>query len=277
MIVECFGPPGAGKTTLALSLTERLQANGLNALSRLSARPGEELHGGNGRNRSPSLFAAAARRLLVPATELATAVIRSPADRAVQNTTSALTSAWADGEFFRGLRMKQYLIRLANAWTAAAKSENIWVFDQAYVQAIANIMQVRPRFSDADATTMLETIPKSDLVIRIETPIDEIQTRLTRRQRKIGRIGDFFEEYSGTVVEQAATAKRLDALLSRSGRCMLTVTSRDDEALGSSVVLAEGRIRMMLGDRVWKARSRGRVDRSLEGRLTSSPSRRLHY
>jgi hypothetical protein len=256
MIVECFGPPGAGKTTLALALTERLQANGLNALSRLSARPGEELHGGNGCHHSPSLFAAAARRLLVPATELVTAVIQSPADRAVRNTTGALTSAWADGEFFRGLRMKQYLMRLANAWTAAAKSENIWVFDQAYVQAIANIMQVRPRFSDADATAMLDTIPKSDLIIRVETPIDDIRTRLTRRQRMIGRIGELFEEYSGTVVEQAATAKRLDALLSRSGRCMLTVTSRDDKALGAGVVLAEGRIRMMLGNRVWKERNR---------------------
>jgi hypothetical protein len=256
MIVECFGPPGAGKTTLALALTERLQANGLNALSRLSARPGEELHGGNGGHHSPSVFAAAARRLLVPATELVTAVIQSPADRALRNTTSALTSAWADGEFFRGLRMKQYLIRLANAWTAAAKSENIWVFDQAYVQAIANIMQVRPRFSDADATAMLGTIPKSDLIIRVETPINDIRTRLTRRQRMIGRIGELFEEYSGTVVEQAATAKRLDALLSRSCRCMLTVTSSDDKALGAGIILAEGRIRTMLGNRVWKKRNR---------------------
>ena len=255
MIIECFGPPGVGKTTLALALTERLQGTGLNALSRLSARPGEELHGGNG-NHSPSLFAAAARRLLVPATELVTAVIRSPADRAARNTTSALTAAWADGEFLRGLRMKQYLMRLANAWTAASKSENIWVFDQAYVQAIANIMQVRPRFGDADAAAMLDTIPKSDLIIRVETPIDDIRTRLTQRQRMIGRIGDLFEEYSGTVVEQAATAKRLDALLSRSGRPMLTVMSRDDKALGAGVFLVEGRIRMMLGNRVWKERSR---------------------
>lgn len=246
MIVECFGPPGAGKTTLALGLTERLQANGLNAVSRLSARPGEGLHGGNGRNRSPSLFGAAARRLLVPAAELAAAVIQSPADRAIRNATGALTSAWAEGEFFRGFRMKQYLIRLANAWAAAATSEKIWVFDQAYIQAIANIMQVRPRFSDADATAMLDTMPKSDLIIRVETPIDDIRTRLTRRQRMIGRIGDLFEEYSGAAVEQAATAKRLDALLSRSGRHRLTVASRDDKTLGAGVVLAEGRIRMML-------------------------------
>jgi hypothetical protein len=79
----------------------------------------------------------------------------------------------------------------------------------------------------------------------------------------IGRVGELFEEYSGTVDEQAATAKRLDALLSRSGRCMLTVASRDDKALGSSVVLAEGRIRTMLGNRVWKAEP-GCVERSLE-------------
>lgn len=249
MIVECFGPPGAGKTTLALGLTERLRANGLNAVSRLSARPGEERHGGNGCNRSPSVFAAAARRLLVPAAELAAAVIQSPADRAIRNATGALTSAWAEGEVFRGLRVKQYLIRLANVWAAAANSGNIWVFDQAYVQAIANIMQVRPRFSDADAAAMLDAIPKSDLIIRVETPIDDIRARLTRRQRRIGRIGDLFEEYSGAAVEQAATAKRLDALLGRSGRSRLTVASRDGKTLGAGVVLAEGRIRMMLGQR----------------------------
>jgi hypothetical protein len=44
--------------------------------------------------------------------------------------------------------------------------------------------------------------------------------------------------------------------LSRSGRYMLTMTSRDDKALGAGVVLAEGRIRMMLGNRVWKERNR---------------------
>ena len=267
MIVEYFGPPGAGKTTSALALTARLQANGINALSRLSVRPGEEMHarGGNGSNHSRPLFAAAASRLLRPASELMAAVIQSRADPASRNTTSALTSAWADGEFFRGLRMGQYLTRLANAWRAAAKSENLWIFDQAYVQALSNIMQVRSRFSDADVMAMLDVIPKSDLIIRVETPIDDIRARLTRRQRKIGRIGDLFEEYSGTAAEQAATAKRLDTLLNRSGRCKLTVTSGDGQARGSSVVLAEGRIRMMLGDMNMEGVGTRCVEASLEG------------
>ncbi len=43
MIIELFGPPGAGKTTFARALTDRLRESGHLAELRLSYRPTERL------------------------------------------------------------------------------------------------------------------------------------------------------------------------------------------------------------------------------------------
>lgn len=233
MIIEFFGPPASGKTTFAVALTERLRSGGLQVRPRLSARPGEGILAPlqNGSRVPSSPVGATARRLLRPACELIVAAAQSPSGRVDSDCTDFFARGLARGGILRFLRMKQYMIRLADAWGQATKRSEIWIFDQAYVQVIATIMLYQPHLTDADLLAMLDIAPKSDLVVFVKAPVAEVEMRLGRRKRFIGIFGRLFEEDLGDVRRQAEAAARLNLLLTQSGRRVLTVNSSD----GSSV------------------------------------------
>lgn len=237
MIIECLGPPASGKTTLAVALAERLRQGGLDVQLRLSSRPGEGFLGRmeEGSRALLSPLGTMARRLLRPAYELTVAAVRSFADRADGHCSDALARGLARGQILRFLRMKQYLIRLENAWSQATRKEAICIFDQGYLQVIATIMLHRPDLGDAELMTLIEAAPKSDLVIFVDTPVDEIERRLGQRRRKLGRLGWLFEEELGAIRRQAEAAAHLKELLSQSGRRILAVQCAD-EALVESFV-----------------------------------------
>jgi tRNA uridine 5-carbamoylmethylation protein Kti12 len=63
MIIELFGPPGVGKTTLAFALVDRLQKRGWDVKSVFSYRPNEDPRARLKDSTRPSAMAAM-RRLL---------------------------------------------------------------------------------------------------------------------------------------------------------------------------------------------------------------------
>lgn len=245
MIVEFFGPPAAGKTTLAVALAERLNEGGFDVQLRLSSRPGEESLGrmGDGRHASRSPLGLTARRLLRPAYELTVAAMQSSTDRCDGHYSDLLARELARGQILRFLRIKQYLIRLANAWTRAMRKKEICIFDQGYIQIIATIMLYQPDLSDAELVALADMAPKSDLVIFVDTSVDEIETRLVQRRRMLGRMGWLFEDDLGAVRRRALAAAHLDALLNQSGRKVLSIRSGDDASLDRCIRCVEGAIR----------------------------------
>ncbi|WP_296712567.1 hypothetical protein [Rhodoblastus sp.] len=236
MILEFFGPPGSGKTTFAIGLANHLRASGYPVVLRLSARPGENSPAGAP---PPQPFSDAFRRLVVPACELMFNVAKKPNAGGSGRVASELTQALPQGEIFRALRMRQYLARLSNAWAQAARNRKIWIFDQAYIQAIASIAEVQPGIDDATIGGLLDVVPQSDLAIRVEAPVKDIETRISRRMELAGRVGRLFEERRSDAPEQAALAQRIDRLLSRRGRQVLALSSGDGELLDDHVRKAE--------------------------------------
>jgi thymidylate kinase len=235
VIVELFGPPGAGKTTFSHALAARLRDAGRTVDVHLSARPGEEI---------PTLMPRAdaiakrsvadpLRRLMRPLLELIAAITTDV--KARDPSTETLVSKLPRGHRVAALRMRQYLIRLSAAWREALQSERIVIFDQGYVQAISSILLTNQRMPDEDVTTMLSVVPQSDLAIRVEAPIEEIESRLKRREEAIGWLGRLFESKLGEPTDHVCATDRVQAGLKRTGRAVLNLNSADPEMLGLEI------------------------------------------
>lgn len=231
MIVEFFGPPGAGKTTCARALAARLRDGGQAVDVHLSARPGEEcaISAFNGKASTRRNLIDPLRRLGRPLAQLI--ALRIAGAQASDSSTDMLVANLPGGHQIAALRMRQYLVRLSATWRSARNSERIAIFDQGYVQAVSSILLAMERASDDDVMAMLLVTPPSDLAIRIEAPITDIEGRLRRRGQTIGRLGRFFESNLGKPTDHAHVADRLQSGLRRAGRVVLRVNSADEQPL----------------------------------------------
>ena len=219
MIIECFGPAGAGKTTFALALAARLRSEGLNVFTLLSAQPSEStfLAADNNDGKPGSLR---------PTTEfIARSTARSHSDDSEPQFLQSI----------RAFRMRRYFKRLSQAWTKAEKSNDIWIFDQAYVQAVLSILRVQPRISDDDIIALLAVVPRSDLVIFVETPVEDVKSRLKQRRRIWNVSGIIFQEPNVDIPAQAELAKRVFELLNTPDRDITSVCSASKEHLEDGV------------------------------------------
>ena len=248
MIVELFGPPGAGKTTFALALGQRMRSDGYDVRVRSSARPGEEATAGHCCVAGPTgRWFDPARRLVRPVREVIAAISGSAEDVRRRERIDALVSMIPPIGLIRSLRERQYLIRLSAAWGGAQGVGSVTVFDQGFVQWIALILLFLPEMTKDRLAAALEAAPPSDLAIRINAPVAEIDRRLAQRSRAIGKIGGLFESNLGDSVDQTHATKRLFEGLARAGRRAVDVESADPGTLETSLELACAEIRRIRG------------------------------
>ena len=136
MIIELFGPPGAGKTTFAHALAARLREHGYVAQLNLSYRPAEQSSSLEGCVRAPGRYGAVVRRLGRPLTELL-AIARHPSDFSHDIRAAAgLIKILPPHQLVFAIKLSQYILRLSHSWSHASATGHIVLFDQAFVQAI---------------------------------------------------------------------------------------------------------------------------------------------
>jgi thymidylate kinase len=236
VIVEFFGPPGAGKTTFARALAARLREAGRTVDVHLSARPGEEC----GQTRAGQNFIDPLRRLAWPLAQLI--ALRIAGAQAKDSSADVLVANLPSNHRFAALRMRQYLVRLSAAWGGARHGERITIFDQGYVQAVSSVLLAMNRPCDNDVLTMLLAAPRSDLAIKIEAPIADIEARLRRREQTLGRVGRLFEANLGEPSDHANAADRLQSGLRRAGRAFLSINSTDGLPIAAELERAQREI-----------------------------------
>ena len=190
MIVELFGPPGAGKTTFARTLAARLRERGRAVDLILSHRPAElsphEIRSGS--VPSTQQIASTIRRLIRPFAEIV-ALARHPLTIPQDvGTAFTLIKILPPTSTFWSLRIAQYVSRLSRAWFQAPDGGHIVLFDQAFVQAVCSLALLCGDVDERLISDALDAIPKSDLLVHVHAPTEILETRLLDRERLGGRI-----------------------------------------------------------------------------------------
>jgi RecA/RadA recombinase len=240
MIIELFGPPGAGKTTFARALTARLRERGHLAELKLSSRPTE---------RQPVLDlcgAAAGRyqnvvinRLSRPLGEMLMIARHPFANSRDVKTAVRLIRLLPPTSIFASIKNGQYISRLSHAWYEKSDAAHIVLFDQGFVQAVCSLALLTGAANDMAIANALDYAPISDLLIRLGAPLELLRTRLHDRRRLQSTIEHLFEPDLKTSLASISMIDRLHDLLLQRGRSVLSASSLDQRSLGESVNMIE--------------------------------------
>ena len=235
MIIEIFGPPCVGKTTLAHALTARLREQGLKVELALSYRPSELSPGAMANSPDRRPLADAARRLTRPVVEmLATGGdLFGKSPEAVTATT--LLALLPPRNILWSARLRQYIWRRAHLWNASQQPAGIAIFDQAFIQVVYSLAVLGAPVNERQIAQALDAVPMPDLLVRLEAPFDLVKSRLIERRRRQGTIERLLEVDLQTTLESLGVIDRLHELLHERGQSVICVDSADPHSLDGAV------------------------------------------
>lgn len=242
MIIELFGPPASGKTTLARALAVRLRTKGYMAVLRLSYRPMERTALCSCGISLGRYHSSVIDRLTRPIAEMF-AIARHPlANSRDLATARKLIKLLPPASIFSSIKNSQYLSRLSHSWYETSRLSQVALFDQGFVQAVCSLALVAEISDESAIMNALDYVPKSDLLVRLDTPLELLEDRLNSRRGHQGTIERLFEHDLKTNLASVEMINRLHALLVRQGRSVMCVSSRDQRSFNESLHLLERKV-----------------------------------
>jgi thymidylate kinase len=231
MIVELFGPPAAGKTTLADALVIALRKNGCDVQHIASSRPAEiRLNKNECTNtvrRRPFPLAAPLSR----AVKLASAVPTMLPGARNDDTGALLMELLPSRGLFRWVRNRRYLSLLRQSWNMVSASKGVAILDQGYISALCSLA-LRTRSPDARSLARgLELVPRPNLLICLDAPREVLRARLFERLRRQGAVERMFELDLDTNLKQAEIVRRVAGMLRDQDWPMIDVSCLDQRQL----------------------------------------------
>lgn len=214
VIIELFGPPAAGKTTLARTLAAHLRRNGRPAQVILSFRPAEANEPPEGApTATPPL--AAMRRVARPALELLAGLGHLSRGSARSRIAAELLEVLPPATAVSSLRLRQYLTRLESSWRLAEQAQTTVIFDQGFVQGICSLVQCTRAASASAIEKAVALMPKADQWISIQAPRQLLQARLEARRNSQSWIERRFELDTQTSLGSIEILQMLESILQR--------------------------------------------------------------
>lgn len=235
MIIEAFGPSGAGKTTFCRALAQRLRDRG-HTVELEFTLPRRETGWLNSGGLVPALLRVA------QATMLTLAVLCRPIKNArplrlalgLLRLMPPRNPVWL-------IRLAQYIIRLSCVWKDSHRLDRIVVFDQGFVQAVCTLAL----FSGADEATIAEAVSMldwSDLLIRFDAPVELLEQRLHQRKRQTSFAERWFEPDVSTYLEAKPIVDHVSTLLARTDQTVVCVNSSDPRLVSNALDIIEAEV-----------------------------------
>jgi thymidylate kinase len=258
MIIEIFGPPGAGKTTFAHALSKRLRESGYVVELTLSYRPAEHWSPPNLCPRAPSehRVAAVPRRLSRPLLEMLAIARRPFALSHNIGAAAGLLKILPPRNMAAAIRLSQYILRLSHSWYRASAARHIVLFDQAFVQLICSLALLGRAADESLVAHALDSAPRSDLLIRLDAPLDILTARLKDRVWRQSAMERLFELDLNTNLKSIRIIDQLSRLLLKRDHSMVCASSLDQQSLSASLEAVDEAL-LAKFSAAWAATARG--------------------
>jgi thymidylate kinase len=235
MIIELFGPPAAGKTTLAYALATALEKNGFDVQLIVSSRPAER---GSIRLESTRALSWCRTALAAPLSRAAKLVSAAPvllAGARSDELTASLMDLLPPRTLLWSVRYRRFLTLLSRSWKMASTSDRIVIFDQGFLTALCSMALLARSVDRSVIVRGLALIPRPDLLVRLDAPLETLEARLRARLGGQGAIERLFEFDLQTSLKQIETTSDVAHMLQQQGARMMDVSSLDRRLLEKAV------------------------------------------
>ncbi|TRC78492.1 sulfate adenylyltransferase [Mesorhizobium sp. WSM4310] len=222
MIIELFGPPGVGKTTLRPRLCRAMAKRGINVKtvngyrqieSGASKDDGPEVRHGIGR--IGKKLAASGHILLsnLPKDSLAAQLLAAFPVR-------SLSWSW---------RMKVDIALLCESWRQAAESDGHFIFEEGLIQALCALaVLARGRSTDV-VRGCLSFLPRPDLLIQLDAPQETLRRRLTDRHARQPLLEVLLELGVDKGLRQASISREIGRCLRQAGWPLIKINGAEPQ------------------------------------------------
>ncbi|TPI09030.1 lipopolysaccharide biosynthesis protein [Mesorhizobium sp. B4-1-3] len=229
MIIELFGPPGAGKAVFAHELAHRLRGQGYPTKVVLSHKPMR-------RERSVDLgIFMVVFRVLAAMVSTAKLFIYTPDLIRYISTASSMMKSIQPRKFIWKARIWQKILNLSYRWDQARQSKEVTIFDQGYVQAVAALAISHGCTDSVSIAQALKKTPDADFTFRVVLPRSVVETRLLERMRQEPLAERILEADFDASMRSFGVFQDIDDILVASGRKTVSVETLDDQSLSESV------------------------------------------